>query len=227
MPRITPPTILIADDHALMRDGMALMIHTAWAGSVCKVASDYLEVIKTLELQDVNNPFDAIILDLRMPGMRGVESVRLISQLAGKSPVIVCTALEDPNLVDRLMTSGIFSAVNKTAGADALLLQLNAALILSKGKKSEAELVEVGAEVSQSNGIDHRSRLSRQNGSSMLTSRQREILKLLHSGKPNKVLASQLGLGLGTIKSHLHTLYAVMGVTSRSEAIIKSHEWLL
>lgn len=66
-----------------------------------------------------------------------------------------------------------------------------------------------------------------QHGSSKLTPRQREILKQLHTGKPSKVIAAQLGVGLGTIKSHLHTLYSVMEVNSRSEAIVKSQNWLL
>ena len=61
----------------------------------------------------------------------------------------------------------------------------------------------------------------------MLTPRQREILKMLHTGKPSKVIAAQMGLGLGTIKSHLHTLYSVMQVSNRSEAIVKSQGWLL
>lgn len=217
MPRKTPPTILIADDHAMMRDGMVLMIHTAWVGSVCIVASDYLGVVAALESEDRKTPFDAIILDLRMPGMRGVESVQHISQLAANAPVIVCTALEDPGLVDRLMSCGIFCAVNKTAGAEELLRQLQAALLLPRSKIAAVDALAVN------NGT----KASRQNGSAMLTNRQREILKLLHSGKPSKVIASQLGLGLGTIKSHLHTLYSVMGVASRSEAIVKSHNWLL
>ncbi|MBK9341408.1 MAG: response regulator transcription factor [Rhodoferax sp.] len=50
---------------------------------------------------------------------------------------------------------------------------------------------------------------------------------MLHTGKPSKVIASQLGIGLGTIKSHLHTLYSVMEVNNRSEAIVKSQNWLL
>ncbi len=201
----------------MMRDGMVLMIHTAWPGSVCHVASDYLGVVDALESQLTKTPFDAIILDLRMPGMRGVESVERISQLAASTPVIVCTALEDPSLVDRLLNTGIFCAVNKTAGADELLLQLKTALLAPRLQRSQEEL----------NDVVNNRKSSRQTGSSMLTNRQREILKLLHTGKPSKVIASQLGLGLGTIKSHLHALYSVMGVASRSEAIIKSHNWLL
>lgn len=204
----------------MMRDGMVLMIRTAWPHSTCAVAHDYISVIEQLEAIKDQPKFDAIILDLRMPGMRGVESVQQIAQRALSTPVIVCTALEDPSLVQRLLNSGIYCAVNKTKGADELLLQLNAALKLPHSKQtvSTTEHLLRTARALPSAG---------QQGSAQLTPRQREILKLLHTGKPSKVIAAQMGIGLGTIKSHLHTLYSVMGVNTRSEAIVKSQNWLL
>lgn len=200
----------------MMRDGMVLMIRTAWPDGLCDVANDYLSVVSKLEALSVESRFDAIILDLRMPGMRGVESVARIVQLAtGGTPVIVCTALEDPSLVQRLQTSGIYSVVNKTKGADELLQQVKAAL---------AQHVGTAAETPKE---PHNHPIARIQGSATLTPRQREILKQLHTGKPSKVIAAQLGIGLGTIKSHLHTLYSVMEVNTRSEAIVKSQNWLL
>jgi DNA-binding NarL/FixJ family response regulator len=123
-------------------------------------------------------------------------------------------------LVQRLLNSGIYCAVNKTKGADELLLQLNAALKLPHSKQtvSTTEHLLRTARAQPSAG---------QQGSAQLTPRQREILKLLHTGKPSKVIAAQMGIGLGTIKSHLHTLYSVMEVNTRSEAIVKSQNWLL
>jgi DNA-binding NarL/FixJ family response regulator len=198
----------------MMRDGMVLMIRTAWPDGLCDVANDYLTVVGKLDIPS-GERFDAIILDLRMPGMRGVESVAHIVQLAVGTPVIVCTALEDPSLVQRLQTSGIYSVVNKTKGADELLQQVKAAL---------AQHVDTAADLPKE---PHNQALARTQGSAKLTPRQREILKQLHTGKPSKVIAAQLGIGLGTIKSHLHTLYSVMEVSTRSEAIVKSQNWLL
>jgi DNA-binding NarL/FixJ family response regulator len=197
----------------MMRDGIVLMIQTAWPQSVCEVAQDYLGVIEQLNAV----AFDAIILDLRMPGMRGVESVAQITSRTGNVPVIVCTALEDPSLVQRLLINGVHCAVNKTKGADELLAQLKAAL----------QIPRLGISASASPQLNHQASGSATQGSAQLTPRQREILKMLHTGKPSKVIASQLGVGLGTIKSHLHTLYSLMEVNSRSEAIVKSQNWLL
>jgi DNA-binding NarL/FixJ family response regulator len=214
----------------MMRDGMVLMIRTAWPDGVCDVACDYLSVVGKLDAQTTDNRFDAVILDLRMPGMRGVESVEQITQRAVGIPVIVCTALEDPSLVQRLLTSGVYCAVNKTKGADELLTQLRAALQFPRSVNGVGD--GVGGEHGTSQSPKKQSTLAQlspmsQHGSSQLTPRQREILKQLHTGKPSKVIAAQLGIGLGTIKSHLHTLYSVMEVSNRSEAIVKSQNWLL
>ena len=221
MPISTQPRILVADDHAMMRDGIVLMIQTTWPNSTCEVAHDFAGVIGKLHTQTAERSFDAVILDLRMPGMRGAESVEQITQSAMGTPVIVCTALEDPSLVQRLLNCGIYCAVNKTKGADELLKQLKVALELPRKQSGQpsASSTRVNATHNQ-NGVDTQ-------GSAQLTPRQREILKQLHTGKPSKVIASQLGIGLGTIKSHLHTLYSVMGVSTRSEAIVKSQNWLL
>lgn len=210
------PRVLVADDHALMRDGLVLMIQSTWPLARCDVASDYSSVIENLDAFPNDEPYDAIILDLRMPGMRGAESVAKITERASGAAIIVCTALEDPGLVDRLMSTGIRSVVNKTAGAEALIQHLNAALNQLPTPRQKRKNPDVGAGSSGQHG-----------GSAMLTNRQREILKLLHSGKPSKVIATELNVTLDTIKSHLGALYSVMGVTSRAEAVVKSQDWFL
>ncbi|HOZ66073.1 MAG TPA: response regulator transcription factor [Burkholderiaceae bacterium] len=211
------PYILVADDQAMMRDGIVLMLKDAWPDCICKSAHDYLSVVNLLENQNPEETFSLVILDLRMPGMRGVESVAHITKLADNAPVVVCTALEDPSLVSRLMHCGIFKAVSKASGADELLIQVRDALASSmKSKLSTKD----SHEPAPTNKYDD-------NGSAGLTNRQREILKFLQTGKPNKVIATQLGISLGTTKCHLHNLYAVMQVQNRAEAIIKSRDWLL
>ncbi len=205
----------------MMRDGIVLMIQTTWPNSTCQVAHDFAGVIGKLHTQTAKRSFDAVILDLRMPGMRGAESVEQITLCAMGTPVIVCTALEDPSLVQRLLNCGIYCAVNKTKGADELLKQLKVAL------ESPRKLLGQASSTSSLVNATHNQYSVDTQGSAQLTPRQREILKQLHTGKPSKVIAAQLGIGLGTIKSHLHTLYSVMEVSNRSEAIVKSQNWLL
>ncbi|MBK7502260.1 MAG: response regulator transcription factor [Polaromonas sp.] len=104
-------------------------------------------------------------MDLRMPGMRGVESVAHITKLANNAPVVVCTALEDPSLVSRLMHCGIFKAVSKASGAEELLIQVRDALASSM--KSSLNAQNSQTQITSSKYDD--------NGSAGLTNRQREI----------------------------------------------------
>ncbi len=227
--------ILVADDHTMMREGIALMVDTEWPGSVCHFANDYASVIAQLDSQSPISCYDAVVLDLRMPGMRGADSVAQISQRAGTSPVLVCTALDDPGLLDRLDATGVFAVVNKAAGSQEFLNLLRLALAQPPAPcNTDAErattrpmaLMECAdsAPGLMQNGQNGQ---SAQCGSAMLTRRQRDILKLLHQGKPSKVIADHMGIGLGTVKTHLHTLYTVMGVASRTQAIAKSQGWML
>lgn len=216
-----PPNILVADDHAMMRDGIVLMIESAWPDSQCEIADDFQSVMAKIDASNDAERFNAIVLDLRMPGMRGADSVSQITQRAAGVPVIVCTALEDPSLVERLTSSGIYCAVNKTTGSAELLKHLRSAL------ETFAQVQNADDSYGSTESGVKPQKVHPASGSAKLTARQREILKMLHTGKPSKVIASQLGIGLGTIKSHLHTLYSVMEVNNRSEAIVKSQNWLL
>jgi DNA-binding NarL/FixJ family response regulator len=211
--------ILIADDDAMISDGIRSIVRVEWPTVQCHLAHNFREVLLALDARGNGNAFDAIVLDLRMPGMRGAESVEEISRRARGSPMIVCTGLDDPSLIKRLKVTKVFSVVHKSAGSTGLLESLGAALKVSRPK--------VNSTTPEPKRLTASHELQWDGGSAMLTTRQRDILKLLHLGKPNKIIADEMGIGLGTVKSHLNALYAIMGVTSRTEAIIKSQGWML
>ncbi len=215
--------ILVADNHAMMREGMALMVQTEWPGSVCHFANDYAGVIGALGARA--SAYDAVVLDLCMPGMRGTDSVTEITRRTASSPVLVCTALDDPSLLERLSATGIFAVVSKDAGSKEFLNCLRQALEQPRTPARDGvdAVLRPMALLAKSVFAANPETI----GSAMLTGRQRDILKLLHQGKPSKVIATHMGIGLGTVKTHLHALYNVMGASSRSEAIVMSHGWML
>ena len=218
--------ILVADDHAMMREGIALMVQTEWPGSVCHFAQDYASVITTISTRAKASGYDAVVLDLRMPGMRGADSVAEITRRAAGSPVLVCTALDDPSLLERLSATGVCAVVNKAAGSQEFLSCLRLALEQPRPHAHHG----AAATASRPMALFAHSDLTappEPGGSAMLTGRQRDILKLLHQGKPSKVIAAHMGIGLGTVKTHLHALYTLMGASSRAEAIVKSQSWML
>lgn len=218
--------ILVADDHAMMREGIALMVQTEWPGSVCRFASDYASVIGALGTRARAAAYDAVVLDLRMPGMRGADSVSEITRRAALKPVLVCTGLDDPDLLERLSAAGVFAVVNKAAGSQEFLNCLRLALRPPGQAAQAAGRPEASRPVVPRDDDQHGAPPA-PCGSAMLTGRQRDILKFLHQGKPSKIIATHMGIGLGTVKTHLHSLYTVMGVASRTQAIAKSQSWML
>lgn len=218
----------------MMREGIALMVHTEWPGSVCHFANDYASVIAALDanmgLGAHAGAYAAVVLDLRMPGMRGAESVSAITQRCQGSPVLVCTALDDPSLLERLRATGVFAVVNKAAGSQEFLNCLRLALERpsSAAPHNTAQLAKGPLPLRSDIGLS-KPHLGNPElcGSAQITGRQRDILKLLHQGKPSKVIATQMGISIGTVKTHLHTLYTIMGVRSRAEAIVMSQGWML
>lgn len=201
--------ILIADDHALMREAIVqrLIRDFPWAQSVC--AASFEEVMACLQTPP---PFALVLLDLRMPGMNGVGSVAQVVAAAAPASVIVCTAVEAPDLLFRLRQVGVYQVVSK-AGHEDDLLHAIAALGLDAALEIEDKAVPIP--------------LPKQVAGALLTARQQEILCLLHQGKPNKIIAKELNVALGTVKNHLYVLFTRLQVNSRAEALAKTREWFL
>lgn len=205
------PRMLVADDHALTREGIVLLIRSRWPDAACTPTRDHAETMSALAGADP--AFDAVVLDLRMPGVDGFEGVSDVVEAAGASPVIVCTAVDDPGLSDRMSRLGVLRIVHKNRESRELLAALEEVFARSSPPRAARPSACADGE--------------RSIGSAQLSGRRRDILRLLHQGKSNKGIARQLDIGVGTVKAHLYVLYKAMNVTSRSEAIAKSRNWFI
>lgn len=203
---------LIADDHSLVRHCLSLMIQKEWKNSICQTAENHDSLFQQLNTL----VFSIVLLDLRMPGMTGIDSVKQVIADSKGAIVIVCTGLDDPNLINTLKKCGVYAVVHKTADPEVLINEINQALVLKQAQSSLHGLKPIKLKNS-----------SVKYPKNCLTQRQREILQLLHQGKPSKLIARDLGVEVGTVKSHLHSLYYAMNVKNRAEAIVKSQGWLL
>ncbi|WMP18996.1 response regulator transcription factor [Thiothrix lacustris] len=212
----TTNRILIADDHALMREAIVqrLLRDFPWAQSVC--AASFEEVMACLQTQP---PFLLVLLDLRMPGMSGVSSVAQVVAAAAAAPVIVCTAVEAPDLLFRLRQVGVRQVVSKAGHEDDLLTAI-ATLGL--------DAADIADEITPTPACNPAPLVTLLPvAGALLTARQQEILHLLHQGKPNKIIARELNVALGTVKNHLYVLFTRLQVNSRAEALAKTREWFL
>ena len=205
-----PPAmkILVVDDHPLYRSGVAYTLQNTELG-VEVVECSSLEA--AFERLDAGPAFDLMILDLHMPGYQGLDSVRTVRSRRPEVPVLVLSGSEDPAIVRECIELGAFGFVPKSAPAD----QFHAALklVLSGGVYLPPTSLSVGSPATRAQQ-DAWTRLG-----AHLTERQRQVLLGIVQGKPNKVIARDLGLSDTTVKSHVAHILDALVVSNRTEAV--------
>jgi two-component system NarL family response regulator len=190
--------ILLVDDHALFRTGVANIINQEPDLRVVAEAGNGVEAIESY----VRHRPDVTVLDLRMPIMEGVEAVRRIREHDPGARVIVLTTYDTDDEISQALKAGAKAYVLKDIAAEQLLACIRDVLA---GKTyiapaAAAKLAETVTRV-------------------QLTPRELSALRLLADGKANKEIASELDISERTVKTHLEHLFAKLGVTSRTEAV--------
>jgi DNA-binding NarL/FixJ family response regulator len=191
-------TVLLVDDHALMRTGVANIINQEHDLQVVAEASNGVEAIAAF---DQFRP-DVTLLDLRMPIMEGVEAVRQIRARDPRARVIVLTTYDTDDEISRALKAGAKAYVLKDISADQLIGCIRDVLA---GKTYLAP----SAAAKLAEGVTH----------VQLTPREMAALRLMADGKANKEIATDLSISERTVKTHLGHLFEKLGVTSRTEAI--------
>jgi DNA-binding NarL/FixJ family response regulator len=201
--------VLLADDHAMVRDGLRSLIEVDWPDAKFTEARDQLSTLAAL----AHTPApDLAIVDVRMPGMRGAASFAEFRRVNLQTPMVVVTGLDDPGLAPTLIAQGATAVVSKEAPGAELLATLHRALAEDAPRASAAS-------TSAATGKNQ--------GSHGLSDRQRDMLRLLHEGLPNKLIARRLGIAETTVKGHLHGLYDELHVRGRVEAVALTRDWML
>jgi DNA-binding NarL/FixJ family response regulator len=203
--------VLLADDHAMVRDGLRSLIEVDWPEARFTEARDQSSTLAALASAPAP---DLAIVDVRMPGMRGVASFAEFRRVNLETPMVVVTGLDDPGLAPSLLAQGAAAVMSKEASGVELLAALHRALADDAPRAS----------VSPTNVALNR---VNQQGSHGLSDRQRDMLRLLHEGLPNKLIARRLGIAETTVKGHLHGLYDELHVRGRVEAVALTRDWML
>ena len=200
-------TVLLVDDHALLRTGVANIINQEADLEVVAEAGDGVEAIDAYER---HHP-DVMLLDLRMPRMEGVEVVRRIRERDPRARVIVLTTYDTDHDISRALKAGAKAYILKDISADDLI---NCIRDVLAGKTYLAP----AAAAKLAEGVTR----------VQLTPREMATLRLMADGKANKEIASELAISERTVKTHLGHLFEKLGVTSRTEAIkVATHRGLV
>ena len=203
--------LLLADDHAVVRDGLQRLLNGVEGLRVVGTASDGLEAVEVAE----RVPADVILMDLEMPRLDGIEATRRIAAAHPETRVVVLTSVSDRDRILDALDAGAVGYLLKDAEPEVLLDGIRAVArggspldpraarrLLSRQPAAAAEAPQEDAEVSA------------------LSPREAEVLRLVVDGLLNKQIAQRLGITERTVKAHLTSAYQRIGVADRTQAAL-------
>ncbi len=208
--------MLLADDHAMFREGMSEMLTTDEDIEVVGEAENGQEAV---ELVRKLKP-DVVILDIEMPVMGAQAALTRMLRISPLPKVIIVTVFADPRLVRELLGRGASAYLSKSASRQDLITTVHS---VARGQYEDNVILSVprGAlDVAENNAAGDES--------SPLSRREMEVLISVARGMNNKQVAEKLHLSVTTVKRHLSNIYEKLKVTSRGEATRKaiSEGWI-
>lgn len=201
--------VLLADDHALFREGLAGIISAQPDMQVVGEANDGLEAfVKAQELQP-----DLILMDVQMPGMDGIEAVKQIKQVLPETIIVMLTVRGDDDMLFEALKNGAQGYLLKEIRSQALLEMLRGAL------RGEAAISPnlAGRVLSEFRRLS-KGGVHEKEDDSGLTEREQQVLVQASNGATDKEIAAALNISLNTVKTHIRNILSKLHVSTRREA---------
>lgn len=200
--------LLVIEDHAMVREGLLQAVKALDSEVEAVGAAD---ADAGLEVLAANEDIDMVLLDLMLPGTGGLALLGALRKRFPAIPVVILSALDDPDTVTRALRQGAAGFVPKSSSTETMLDALREVLA------GEVYLPEKMRDPTAAHGAGRGKDPARRYG---LTKGQVRVLELLTEGKTNRQIAEVLGVTEGTVKIHVSAIFKAMNVTNRSQALL-------
>ncbi len=205
-------TILLAEDHRLVRQGIRQFLEREPDFQVSGEASDGEEAVKLAkELKP-----DVIVMDIAMPRLNGIEATRQIKQLLPRTIILILTAYDYEEYIFPILEAGAAGYLLKDMSGSELIEAVRTVY------KGESVLHPTVARKLLEHYRNTQIKEGQQRKSDLLTERELEVLKLAAQGMSNKEISATLFVSVHTTESHFGNIFSKLGVYSRVEAILEA-----
>ncbi len=195
--------ILLADDHAILRDGIRGILEATPGFEVVAEASDGMEAIAALE----KNQFDVAILDINMPKLNGLDTLKHFKSVAPKLPVLILSMYPEEQYAVRMLKAGASGYLTKEAASNQLIQAINKVII--GGRYVSPELAEQLAFGLTKTEADYPHEL--------LSDREYQVLIMIASGKSVSEIAEELFVSVKTISTYRSRILEKMDLTNNAQ----------
>lgn len=202
--------VLLIDDHVMFRQGLKLLLSDLDQNLAFLEAGSCAEALRLIE----SNSFSLILLVLHMPGTEGLGTLNAIAAAVPSVPIAVLSGEDNPAVIRGAIEAGASGYVPKTLSSELLIPALK--LILAGGTYLPKNALRVTEPVNDRVG---KPILAAGENVTLLSGRQTEVLLRAIKGQANKVIALDLGIAEGTVKTHLSAAFKTLGVRNRTEAV--------
>lgn len=205
-------TVLLAEDHRLVRQGIRQFLEREADLTVVGEASDGEEAVKlAIELKP-----DVIVMDIAMPGLNGIEATKQIKRLQPRTIILILSAYDYEEYIFPILEAGAAGYLLKDMSGSELVAAVRTVY------KGESVLHPAVARKLVERFRDTDIREGQQRKVDLLTERELEVLKMAAQGMSNKEISSGLFLSVHTIESHFGNIFSKLGVYSRIEAVMEA-----
>ena len=203
--------ILVVDDHPLVRDAMSQLVSELGGDTTVLQAPD---CAVGLEAARANSDIDLVLLDLNLPGLRGIPALERFRRDHPAMPVVIVSMFRDRETVHEAIRRGAIGFIPKSSSRETIVNALRLILAGSVYVPPEAATDDSARE--DATPLVH----ARSAAELGITPRQGQVLALLMKGRSNKQICRELGLAERTVKAHMSAVLNALKVTSRTQAVI-------